>query len=112
NVDESVFERHKVIAGIPFSDSRPTATIHLTVSACNAVRRGAGRRHCRASTFPKPLQSFFGELEGAEDGAGFVLAFLVFAGGDGVGDDAGAELRANCYRRPISVHHSEFIILR
>ena len=38
-------------------------------------------------------QPFFGELEGAEDGAGFVLAFVVLAGGDGVCDDAGAGLR-------------------
>ena len=40
-----------------------------------------------------PLQPFFGEFEGAEDGAGLVLALVVFAGGDGVGHDAGAGLQ-------------------
>ena len=29
-------------------------------------------------------QPFFGEFEGAEDGAGFILALLVFSGGGGV----------------------------
>ena len=42
------------------------------------------------STF---LQSFFSEFKGAEDGACFILAFFVFAGGDGVGHDAGSSLQ-------------------
>jgi hypothetical protein len=51
----------------------------------------------RLSTFDSQLstslQSFFGELESAEDGAGLVHALVVFAGGDGIGDDAGAGLQ-------------------
>ena len=38
-------------------------------------------------------QPFFREFKGAEDGSGFILAFLVFAGGDGVGHDSGASLQ-------------------
>ena len=42
---------------------------------------------------PEGSQPFFSEFEGAEDGSCFVLALFVFAGGDGVGHDAGSGLQ-------------------
>ena len=86
----------------PFSasaDVEPTlrsARAELKFSATIPTWALIERRYHRGSKFriPEASQPFFGEFEGAEDGAGFVQAFLVFAGGDGVGDDAGAGLHA------------------
>ncbi len=40
----------------------------------------------------RDLDTRTGAFDGADDGAGFVGAFGVFGGGDGVGNDAGAGL--------------------
>jgi hypothetical protein len=39
------------------------------------------------------LQPFFSEFKRTEDGAGLILALVVFARGDGVRHDAGAGLQ-------------------
>ncbi len=52
----------------------------------------AGHRPARVGQ-ALPLQPFFGEFKGAEDGPCLILALFVFAGGDRVGHDAGAGLQ-------------------
>ena len=68
------------------------ASVFVDIWECLHARQAARKKaalRCRTSS----LQPSLADLEGLQDGLGFVQAFLVFAGGDGVGHDAGSGLQ-------------------